>query len=39
MYTVVETKEYIDWFNRQNFKEQAQIQARRIKWQILILTY
>lgn len=28
MYRVVEIKEYIDWFKKQNLKEQAQIQAR-----------
>lgn len=28
MYRVEETKEYIDWFNKQTIKEQAQIQAR-----------
>ncbi|MBC96570.1 MAG: hypothetical protein CME63_02400 [Halobacteriovoraceae bacterium] len=28
MYRVEETKEYIDWFNKQAIKEQAQIQAR-----------
>lgn len=28
MYRVVETKEYVDWFTKQTFKEKAQIQAR-----------
>lgn len=31
MYKVVETKEYIDWFNIQILKEKAQIQARILK--------
>jgi hypothetical protein len=34
MYKVVETKEYIDWFNNQNIKEQAQVQARIVKIKI-----
>lgn len=28
MYKVLETKEYIDWFNKQTTKEKGQIQAR-----------
>ncbi|MFT6071149.1 MAG: putative addiction module killer protein [Bacteriovoracaceae bacterium] len=28
MYRVEETQEYIDWFEKQSIKEQAQIQAR-----------
>jgi putative addiction module killer protein len=28
IYNFVETKEYVDWFNKQTRKEQAQIQAR-----------
>jgi putative addiction module killer protein len=31
MYKVVETKEYISWFNKQTNKEQAQVQARIAK--------
>lgn len=31
MYRVEETKEYIDWFNKQTIKEQDQIQARIAK--------
>ena len=34
MYRIEETKEYIDWFNKQNIKEQAQIQARIVKIRI-----
>lgn len=31
MFKVKETKEYIDWFNKQSIKEQGQIQARIAK--------
>lgn len=31
MYTVVETEEYVDWYDEQTPKEQAQIQARIAK--------
>ena len=31
MYKVIETIEYINWFNKQNIKEQAQIQARVLR--------
>lgn len=31
MYRVEETKDYLDWFNKQTIKDQAQIQARIVR--------